>query len=452
MQENERDPNESPDKAGPDPDRTETGRSDQTGDGAAADERTLADDAPPVSGGAPQRQRPASGAAGPTPEVPGFRVAREISRGGQAAVFDATQEATGRRVALKIIHGGPFMSQDARARVDREVQILAALEHPNIVQVIDRGETTDGSIYVAMQHIDGRPLDQWLAAYYQKHPEGPPPEDPTELLRLFLKVCDAVNAAHLRGVVHRDLKPSNILVDERDEPHVLDFGLAHMGVDSTGEGAMSMTGQFLGSLPWASPEQAEGNTARIDTRTDVYALGVILYQMLTRQFPYEVAGNMRDVLNNIVTADPEPPSRILSRDEAREARRRERRAMRVGGEDEPLNPTIEAIVLKALSKRRDDRYQNAGELSRDFGPGRGPSAPTAGRSGISPIAPTASAWSPRAPTAMSASGSPRRARSTWPSFAGPSPATPGRWTPSPSPRTGRSSPPPAGTAPSASGI
>jgi formylglycine-generating enzyme required for sulfatase activity len=128
------------------------------------------------------------------------------------------------------------------------------------------------------------------------------------------------------------------------------------------ENPMTLSGQFLGSLPWASPEQAQGNLDKIDTRTDVYSLGVILYQLLTGgQFPYEVAGTMRDVLNNIVTADPTPPSRVLAARQAKEQRlRRVRRSA-----PSAVNEVIEAIVLKALSKRRDDRYQTAGELARE---------------------------------------------------------------------------------------
>ena len=149
-------------------------------------------------------------------------------------------------------------------------------------------------------------------------------------------------------MIHRDLKPSNIRIDAAGEPHILDFGLAKVGAaDATDDShpqMMTITGQFVGSLPWASPEQAEGVPDKIDIRTDVYSLGVILYQMLTDRFPYEVIGNIRDVLANIQNVAPAPPSGI----------RRQ------------INNEVETIVLKCLSKERERRYQSAGELARDI--------------------------------------------------------------------------------------
>ncbi len=306
--------------------------------------------------------------APPMVSIVGYRVLREISRGGQAVVCEAIQQSTGRKVAIKIMREGPLASPRERARFDREVQVLAALKHPNIVRVVDRGATADGSFFLVMDYVGGPPLDEWLLQYYRAHPDGPPPSDPSELLRVFLKICDAVSAAHLRGIVHRDLKPPNIRMDENGEPIILDFGLARTAftamTDEQTPQPVSITGQFMGSLPWASPEQAEGIPEKIDIRSDVYSLGVILYQMLTGRFPYQVAGTMRDVLNNIITATPPPPSQTMAAKEAREAKRR----MRIGKKPRPaLNPVIDAIVLKALGKRREDRYQSAGELARDLG-------------------------------------------------------------------------------------
>jgi serine/threonine protein kinase len=304
----------------------------------------------------------------PRDAVPGYEIIREISRGGQAVVYQAVQKSTGRRVALKVMHDGPFAGAHDRARFDREVQILAALEHPNVVAVIDRGVTLSGSHFLAMEYVQGKPLDEWLTDYCGRR--GGDFSDPSELLRLFMKVCDGVNAAHMRGVVHRDLKPSNIRVDDHGEPHVLDFGLARAGfgavVESESPGRpqpVTITGHFIGSLPWASPEQAEGVSGRIDVRSDVYSLGVILYQMLTGgQFPYEVAGTMRDVLNNILNAEPTPPSQVIAARQAKEFAkgRRQRRRHSV-----TVNEQVEAVVLKALSKRREDRYASAGEFRHD---------------------------------------------------------------------------------------
>ena len=302
----------------------------------------------------------------PLPVLTGYRILKEISRGGQAVVYEGIQESTKRKVAIKVLQGGAFVGPKERARFEREVQVLAALNHPNIVQVIDRGTTADGSYFLVMPYISGMPLDKWLHAYYQKYPSGPPPDDPSELLRLFTRICAAVNAAHLQGVVHRDLKPSNIRMDDNGEPHILDFGLARTAVpamtDEDQPQPVTITGQFLGSLPWAAPEQAEGAISKIDMRTDVYALGVILYQMLTGRFPYEVVGNMADVLKNIQNAKPTPPSTVLA-GKAPNQRKRRRWLLR---HRRAINGSVDAIILKALAKLRDDRYQSAGDFAHDL--------------------------------------------------------------------------------------
>ncbi|MFM9957300.1 MAG: protein kinase domain-containing protein [Phycisphaerales bacterium] len=286
----------------------------------------------------------------PPDTIPGYELIKEIHRGGQGVVYQAIQKATKRKVAVKVMREGPFAGPRDKARFDREVEILAQMNHPNIVSIIDSGQApasavSGGAFYFVMDYISGHPLDQWMSL-----------KDRTleETLKLFARICDAVNSAHLKGVIHRDLKPGNIRVDTSDEPHVLDFGLAKIATgevsDDDGSGGigpmkmMTMTGQFVGSLPWASPEQAEGHPDKIDVRTDVYSLGVILYQMITGgKFPYEVIGAMRDVLDNILRATPQKPSTI----------RRQ------------INDEVETIVLKSLAKERDRRYQNAGELARD---------------------------------------------------------------------------------------
>jgi tetratricopeptide (TPR) repeat protein len=279
----------------------------------------------------------------PSDAFPNYEILREVHRGGQGVVYQAIQKTTRRKVAIKVLHGGPFTGSTGRSRFEREVQVLGQLSHPNIVRIHDSGATPDGSFFYVMDYISGRPLDEHLA-------DRRPTIDDT--LTLFAKICDAVNAAHLKGVIHRDLKPSNIRMDANGEPIVVDFGLAKIAVPDVieGEGAdktphlMTLTGQFIGSLPWASPEQAEGLPGNIDVRTDVYSLGVILYQMLTGQFPYKVIGNMRDVLDNILRAEPAKPSTI----------RRQ------------VDDEVETIVLKCLSKDRERRYQSAGELGRDI--------------------------------------------------------------------------------------
>lgn len=274
----------------------------------------------------------------PRDSFPGYDIVREIHRGGQGVVYQAIQKSTNQKVAIKVIREGPFATTKERQRFEREIHILGQLNHPNIVGIHDSGQSA-GVSFVVMDYIHGQSLDAYLASTKL---------DIDAILKLFTTICAAVNEAHLRGVVHRDLKPGNILVDSNAQPHILDFGLAKLAVhdpsDDAHARAMTMTGQFLGSLPWASPEQAMGTPSNIDIRTDVYSLGVILYQMLTGKFPYKVVGNMREVLDNILKAEPAKPSTI----------RRQ------------INNEVETIVLKCLSKERERRYQSAGELARDI--------------------------------------------------------------------------------------
>ncbi len=274
--------------------------------------------------------------------LPGYQVVRELHRGGQGVVYLAVQQSTRREVAVKVLREGPFVGRQHLARFEREVQILAHLRHPNIVSIHDSGIAPTGQFYFVMDFIAGEPLDGHLT----KDAAG---RSLDRRLRLFERVCEAVHAAHLRGVIHRDLKPSNIRIDEAGEPHILDFGLARLVEEEDGddgsEAGLTVTGQFVGSLPWASPEQAEGTVTAIDLRTDVYALGVILYQMLTGQFPYAVTGGMHAVLQNILRAEPMPPRAANPR----------------------IDEDLQTIVLKCLAKAPERRYEGAGELAKEIG-------------------------------------------------------------------------------------
>ncbi|HZW08783.1 MAG TPA: serine/threonine-protein kinase [Phycisphaerales bacterium] len=272
----------------------------------------------------------------PADYFPGYLIVREIHRGGQGIVYQGVHKGTKRKVAIKVMREGVLASVKERTRFEREVEILAQLDHPNIVAVHDSG-SVEGRFYYVMDYISGMTLDVWIS---QREPPI------AEVLELFVKICDAVNAAHLKGVIHRDLKPANVRVGGNGQPHIVDFGLAKVATGdlSDDDRLMTMTGQFIGSLPWASPEQAQGIPGMIDVRTDVYSLGVMLYQMLTGRFPYQVVGAMRDVLENILRSEPARPSTV----------RRQ------------INNEIETIVLKCLAKERDRRYQNAGEVARDI--------------------------------------------------------------------------------------
>lgn len=269
--------------------------------------------------------------------VPGYQILKEVRRGGQGVIYQAIQRATNRRVAIKVLLAGPFSGPVQRARFEREVQVLAALKHPHVVSIHDSGSVA-GNFYFVMDYISGKPLDD----YVREEKLGV-----RDTLVLFAKVCDAVNAAHLHGIIHRDLKPENVRVNAGGEPHVLDFGMARVALGGvTGEHApelMTMTGQFVGSPPWASPEQAEGIPGKIDLRTDVYSLGVILYEILTGQLPYDVSGTVWEILERVRRQEPLRP-----------------RTLRGDIDDE-----LETIILKCLAKERERRYQSAGELGRE---------------------------------------------------------------------------------------
>ncbi len=266
-------------------------------------------------------------------ELPGFDLIQLLHQGGQGVVYLAEQRSTGREVAVKVLRGGAGSSVAERVRQQREVQILGQLRHPAIVTVHDSG-VHNGVSYFVMDYIDGQPLDAYLAA-------APPGR--SERIDLFARIAEAVQAAHVRGVIHRDLKPANILVDREGNPHIVDFGLAKL---DTGEGpgaAMTRTGQFVGSLPWSAPEQARGEHREIDVRTDVYALGVVFWHAVTGGFPYDVGGDVPSVMRNILEVDPS------SSDPRR----------RPGYE-------LETILRKCLAKQPDRRYQSAGALAADL--------------------------------------------------------------------------------------
>ena len=273
----------------------------------------------------------------PQAAIEGYEVLRELNRGGQGVVYQAIQKSTKREVAIKVMLEGPFASAMTKRRFEREIELVASLHHPNIVAVFDSG-VSHGKYWYAMDYIRGMPLDAFVAAQSMSI---------DDILRLFAKVCDAVSYAHQHGVIHRDLKPGNVFVDERGEPRVLDFGLAKIaGTEAVGDSRpmlVSVTGQVVGTLPYMSPEQTRGNPDEIDIRTDVYSLGVLLYELLTGKYPYDVSGQMAETLRNIAETEPLRPSSI----------RRQ------------INNEVETIVLKALAKEPARRYQSAGNLGAD---------------------------------------------------------------------------------------
>jgi serine/threonine protein kinase len=271
----------------------------------------------------------------PLVEVPGYEIVREIGRGGMGRVYEAVQLSTQRTVALKIMLEGPFTSERTKRRFEREVRIVATLRHPNIAQIYESG-LHEGRYWFAMEYVQGERLT--AAAESRKL-------SLRERLEVMAAVCEAVGHAHRQMITHRDLKPGNILISEDGQPHVLDFGLAKIeDPDRDREITLSVPGELMGTPAYMSPEQTRRDPSKVDLRTDVYTLGVILYQLLTGSFPYDVSGRLDEVIHEIATGEPTPPSQV-----------------RNGIDDE-----TEAIVLKAITKDPDQRYASAVEMGQDL--------------------------------------------------------------------------------------
>lgn len=264
-----------------------------------------------------------------------YELLEEIGRGGQGVVYKARQPGTGRIVAIKRLSAGAFATPEMRDRFKREVEAAAALEHPGVVTVYG-SDIVDRQALLAMQWIDGQPIHQWA------RPASGELRSLREVLQCFEALCDAVQHAHQRGVIHRDLKPSNILVDREDRPHVLDFGLAKLQTDVVA--SLTVTGDFLGTLLFAAPEQINGKPGEVDTRTDVYSLGAVLYQCLTGQTLFPPTWGLREMFDAVQTYEPTAPSSINAE----------------------LDREIDAIVLKALSKDKSRRYASVDALRSDL--------------------------------------------------------------------------------------
>ncbi len=263
-----------------------------------------------------------------------YLVEEELGRGGMGIVYRARHLGLKREVALKVLVAGTLASDDERRRFLREAEAAGALQHPNIVPILDAGEH-DGTYFLTMEYVRGAPLNV--------HARGR--GDLRDLLHLFCRVCDGVHHAHSRGVIHRDLKPDNIIVDEQGSPRILDFGIAKRldqeEAEDSAAGALTTEGDILGTLRYMPPEQAAGRTHDVDVRSDVYALGSILYEIACGETPFR--GGVRELLHQIHFEEPRPPS--LNRTE--------------------LPWELDAICLKALEKDRDERYQSALELKQD---------------------------------------------------------------------------------------
>ncbi len=283
---------------------------------------------------AAERTVPVVGLAGPS-QVSGYTIIRELGRGGMGVVYEAEQHDPRRRVAVKVL-AGPWASEQGRHRFRREWQALARLRHPAIATIFEAGQTDSGQQFFTMELVTGLPLDH----YVRQH------ELPIrDRLELFVRICEVMEYAHANDVIHRDLKPANILVDGAGNPRILDFGLARItDADMTTSLTLTDVGQVMSTLAYMSPEQAGGRSADIGPQSDVYALGVILYELLTDQLPYDLNQlPPREAQRVICEQPPRWPSAVLR----------------------TLRGDLETIVRKALHKDLDWRYRSAGELRAD---------------------------------------------------------------------------------------
>lgn len=256
-----------------------------------------------------------------------FEVLRVLGKGGMGTVYEARQVAMNRRVALKLIHPHVVLSQAGVERFEREMQATARIRHPNTIQVYDYGQTEDGRLYLAMELLEGRTLAEVI------RDEGPLAFE--RVVHIGTQVARALHAAQSEGIVHRDLKPDNIMLSdrygERDQLKVLDFGIAHF-LDSS-DAQLTTDGAIIGTPAYMAPEQATG--VAVDARTDLYALGVVLYEMVTGGAPFRAPTTV-SVLVMHVQVPPRPPSELVEVPEA-----------------------LEALILDLLAKSPADRPPSA---------------------------------------------------------------------------------------------
>jgi serine/threonine protein kinase len=269
--------------------------------------------------------------------IGGYRIVRVIGEGGMGVVFEAEQEHPRRIVALKVIKPG-FANAELLRRFERESEILARLQHPGIAQIYEAGAADTGfgpQPYFAMEFIHGVPLREYAESHQLST---------RQRLELVAKVCDAVEHAHQRGIIHRDLKPGNILVDETGQPKILDFGVARVTDSDMQATRQTDVGQLIGTLAYMSPEQVMADPLELDTRSDVYALGVILYELLAKRLPYQLSHQLPEAVRAIREEDPTKLSSI-------------NRAYR---------GDVETIVAKALEKDKRRRYTSPAALATDI--------------------------------------------------------------------------------------
>ena len=258
-----------------------------------------------------------------------YRVERELGRGGMAKVFLGTDTVLGRTVAVKVL-APQFADDDGFVqRFRREAQAAASIGHPHIVSVFDTG-SDDGVHYIVMEYVEGRTLAEFLAGGGRILPD--------RAIDIAMDVCQALEAAHARGVIHRDIKPGNIMLNPRGEVKVTDFGIARV---TTTADTVAQTAAILGTASYLSPEQAQGQP--VDARSDLYSLGCVVYEMVTGRPPF-LGDSPVAVASKQVLEQPVPPSKLNS----------------------DVTPDLDAVILRALAKNPANRYQSAEEMRADL--------------------------------------------------------------------------------------
>jgi tetratricopeptide (TPR) repeat protein/predicted Ser/Thr protein kinase len=271
-------------------------------------------------------------------KIGAYRIIRLLGEGGMGRVYLAEQERPRREVALKVIKPG-YATPEMLRRFEQESQVLGRLHHPGIAQIYEASTADEGlgdQPFFAMEFVSGRPLPDYLRGHGIKT---------RGRVELMVKVCEAVHHAHRRGIIHRDLKPNNILVDHAGQPKILDFGVARITDSDAHATRQTSVGELIGTLAYMSPEQVLADPLELDTRSDVYALGVILYELLTGRLPY--AAERRQVHEIVLAIRAEEPSPLSSIDRS-------------------LRGDLDTIVGKALEKDKTRRYSSAAELGADL--------------------------------------------------------------------------------------
>jgi serine/threonine protein kinase len=269
------------------------------------------------------------------------RIEREIARGGMAEVYLGTHLTLDRAVAVKVMHNYVESDPDLQSRFEREAKVVAGLRHPNIVQIFDY-DTAEGHPYIVMEYLMGPSLAVYLRELHKRNQRL----EPMQIARLLITIATALDYAHEQGVVHRDIKPGNIILHNkskhisieqhltaRTEPVITDFGLVRIAQSTT----QTASGAVSGTPAYMSPEQAQG--LKVDYRSDIYSLGVVLYEMVAGRIPFEGDTSWTLIFKHI----NEPPPAI-----------------------EDIQPAIQAVIDRALAKKPEDRYQSARELAADY--------------------------------------------------------------------------------------